>query len=183
MDGGNFEIPRSKHDPLLSLVPIPLHFSRFVPSSPRLPSLYSHAKALQASWKEKGRKRCKIYHQNTSGEVSPSQSITIQASRYLFQIMSILQKQYHDKLKMELQCVQYSPVSNVNKQTSAEDAEAREDSLPDMQQIAEDSANMSKVVMSRKKRRLYEAMQIGKERKQGHVDLLKNRKKRIEEAN
>ncbi|KAA8530201.1 hypothetical protein F0562_004910 [Nyssa sinensis] len=97
--------------------------------------------------------------------------------------MSILQKQYHDELKMELQGVQYSSVSNVNKQKSAEDAEAQEDSLPDMQQIVEDNANLSKVVMSRKKRRLYEAMQIGKERKRAHVDLLKNRKKRIDEAN
>ncbi|KAK9272607.1 hypothetical protein L1049_002982 [Liquidambar formosana] len=97
--------------------------------------------------------------------------------------MSILEKQYHDELKMELQGIQYSSsVSNMNKQISVEDTGAREEPVPDLQQIAEDTVNMSKVVMSRKKRRLYEAMQIGKERKRSNVNLLKERKKKIEAA-
>ncbi|XP_057507101.1 pescadillo homolog [Actinidia eriantha] len=96
------------------------------------------------------------------------------------QKMSILEKQYHDELKMELQGVQYPSVSNANKQNSTDDTEDGEEPLPDLQQVAEDAANMSKVVMSRKKRKLYEAMQIGKKRKQSHVDLLKERKKKIE---
>ena len=75
--------------------------------------------------------------------------------------MLALEKQYHNELQLELQGVQYSSsVSNVNKRSSVEDTEAGEESLPDMQQIAEDSTTMSKVVMSRKKRRLYEAMQV-----------------------
>ncbi|CAK9144638.1 unnamed protein product [Ilex paraguariensis] len=52
-----------------------------------------------------------------------------------------------------------SSVSNTSKQNSADDTEAGGESLPDLQQIAEDAANISKFVMSRKKRRLYEAMQ------------------------
>lgn len=94
--------------------------------------------------------------------------------------MLVLEKQYHDELKMELQGVPYSSsVQNTNKEGSVEDTEAEvRDSVPDLQQIAEDSANMSKIVMSRKKRKLYEAMQIGKERKQDHVKLLKNRKEK-----
>ena len=74
--------------------------------------------------------------------------------------MSILEKQYHDELKMELQGVQYPSVSNANKQNSTDDTEDGEEPLPDLQQVAEDAANMSKVVMSRKKRKLYEAMQV-----------------------
>lgn len=71
------------------------------------------------------------------------------------------EKQYHDELKMELQGVQYSAaISKVDKQSSDQESEGGEDSaLPD-QQIADDNANLSKVVMSRKKRKLYEAMQV-----------------------
>ncbi|CAK9135548.1 unnamed protein product [Ilex paraguariensis] len=65
-----------------------------------------------------------------------------------------------DELKIELQGVQYSSVSNATKQNSVEDMEAGGESLPDFQQIAEDAANISKVVMPRKKMRLYEAMQL-----------------------
>ncbi|CAL5371802.1 unnamed protein product [Camellia sinensis] len=94
--------------------------------------------------------------------------------------MSILEKQYHDELKMELQGVQYSSVSNANKQNSAEDMEAGEKSLSDLQQVEKDHANIEKVVMSRKKRGLLEAMKIGQEAKRARVGLLKERKKRIE---
>lgn len=94
--------------------------------------------------------------------------------------MSILEKQYHDELKMELQGVQYSSVSNANKQNSAEDVEAGEKSLSDLQQVEKDHANIEKVVMSRKKRGLLEAMKIGQEAKRARVGLLKERKKRIE---
>lgn len=76
--------------------------------------------------------------------------------------MSALQKQYHDELKMELKGTQHSSVSNVSKEkSSAEETEAGgEEPLPNLKQIAEDSTNMSKVTMSRKKRRLYEAMKV-----------------------
>ncbi|KAL6994392.1 hypothetical protein U1Q18_012497 [Sarracenia purpurea var. burkii] len=95
------------------------------------------------------------------------------------QKMLILEKQYHDELKLELQGVQYPSASNGNGQNSTVDMEDGEESTPDLQQVVEDAANLSKVVMSRKKRKLYEAMQIGKERKRAHVDLLKKRKKKI----
>ncbi|CAK9167542.1 unnamed protein product [Ilex paraguariensis] len=77
---------------------------------------------------------------------------------FLSHEMSILEKQYHDELKIELQGVQYSSVSNTSKQNSVDDTEAGGESLPDLQQIAEDAASISKVVTSRKKRRLYEAI-------------------------
>ncbi|XP_039120860.1 pescadillo homolog [Dioscorea cayenensis subsp. rotundata] len=46
---------------------------------------------------------------------------------------------------------------------------------------AEDAQNRSKISMSRKKRKIYEAMQISKEWKKANVDLLKERKKKAEE--
>lgn len=75
--------------------------------------------------------------------------------------MLALERQYHDELQLELQGVQYSSsVSDMTKQSSVKDSEAQEESLPSMEQIAEDSTTLSKLVMSRKKRRLYEAMQV-----------------------
>lgn len=79
--------------------------------------------------------------------------------------MMALEKQYHDELKMELQGNPYSSsASDKNKQISGEDGddgEAMEDeSLPDVQDIANDAANMSTLLMSRKTRGLYEAMKV-----------------------
>ncbi|KAF7130798.1 hypothetical protein RHSIM_Rhsim10G0017800 [Rhododendron simsii] len=96
------------------------------------------------------------------------------------QKMSFLQKQYLDELKMELDGVQYSAGPSANKQNSAEETKAGEESLPESQQEAEDAANLSTVLMSRKKRKLLEAMQIGNKRKKDHVGLLKERKKNID---
>ena len=72
--------------------------------------------------------------------------------------MMAYEKQYHDELKMELDGIPYS--SSTSNQIPAEDTEVGEESIPDTQQIAEDSANMSKVLMSRKKKGLYEAIQV-----------------------
>ena len=76
--------------------------------------------------------------------------------------MMALEKQYHDELKLELQGVQYSSAtSNVDKQSSDQENEGGEDAdLPDPEQIAEDNANLPLVVMSRNKKKLYEAMQV-----------------------
>ncbi|KAL2528919.1 pescadillo-related [Forsythia ovata] len=95
--------------------------------------------------------------------------------------MAILQKQDLDELKMELEVCQYYDRSNVRKQKDDDGTDADEDSLPDLKQISEDADNMSKVLMSRKKRKLLEAMEIGKERKQANNSLLKERKKKIDE--
>lgn len=96
--------------------------------------------------------------------------------------MILEQNRYLDELKMEVEGVQNSSTPSDNKQSSSKETEAREESEPDLEQIVEDYANMSKTVMSRRKRKIYEAMQIGKQRKKAHVDLLKERKKKIQAA-
>jgi len=114
--------------------------------------------------------------QNLLAEGIISRTEAIEAAQKK-QKMSILEKQYHEELKMELKGVQYSAGSNANKQT-----EAVEESLPEaeVQQVAEDVASMAKVLMPRRKRKLYEAMKIGESRKNSQVNLLKERKKKIE---
>ncbi|XP_041003767.1 pescadillo homolog [Juglans microcarpa x Juglans regia] len=95
--------------------------------------------------------------------------------------MILEQNRYLDELKMEVDGVRSSSTVPDNKQTSKV-KKAGEESDPDIQRVVQDHANMSKVVMSRNKRKLYEAMEIGKKRKQAHVDLLKERKRKIEGA-
>ncbi|KAL8543138.1 hypothetical protein ACS0TY_003869 [Phlomoides rotata] len=89
------------------------------------------------------------------------------------QKMLMEEKKYHEELQRELQGAQYSTISS--------DIEVK-DAIPDLQQHAEDEDNMTKVGMSRKKRKLIQAMEIGKERKRAHVGLLKERKKKIDAA-
>ncbi|EOY02494.1 Pescadillo-related [Theobroma cacao] len=93
------------------------------------------------------------------------------------QKMMLLEKQYHDDLKMELQ-----DVSSINKQSSAEDMESKEELLRDVQQSAMDSEDLSRLMMSRKKRGLAKAIEMNKQRKKDHVEKLKERKRNIEAA-
>ncbi|EYU37885.1 hypothetical protein ABFS82_02G015500 [Erythranthe guttata] len=93
------------------------------------------------------------------------------------QQISMLEKQYLDELKLELKG---APLSDVPKEIEVKDAVG--DAISDVQQIADDVSNMSKVVMPRKKRKLLEAMEMSKERKRSSVNRLKERKKNIDEA-
>ncbi|XP_022750547.1 pescadillo homolog [Durio zibethinus] len=90
--------------------------------------------------------------------------------------MMLLEKQYHDDLKMELQ-----GFSTINK-SSAEEMESKEESLPDVQQNAIDTEDPSRLMMSRKKRGLAIAIEMGKKRKKKQVEKLKERKRNIEAA-
>lgn len=120
--------------------------------------------------------------------------------------MLMQEKKYHEELKLELQGAQLPSL-----QSGVEVEDAEEDALPDLQQRAKDADSMSEVSMSRKKRKLLEAMkvkerfhfscgvlvvllygssllmcfcvfQIGKKRKEDGVNLLKERKRRIDQA-
>ncbi|XP_078430827.1 pescadillo-like protein [Wolffia australiana] len=106
-----------------------------------------------------------------------------------------LEKQYHEELRMEAQGMSYAESLSRKGETKAslEREEKGEEttvggvggessSLDTEQMVAMDAASMSKVVMSRKKRKLYEAMQISKERKRSNVQLLKERKKKAEKS-
>ncbi|CAH1420815.1 unnamed protein product [Lactuca virosa] len=95
--------------------------------------------------------------------------------------MAMLQEEYHQELKKELEgTTQHAPTTpkeSKKKNKNVDDEETEDDE--NLQQFADDNDNMSKVAMSRKKRRLYEAMKISQERKKASVDTLKTRKKNI----
>lgn len=70
-----------------------------------------------------------------------------------------LEQQYRDELKKELEGVPYTSVaSNADKQTG--EMQTGEESANNIQQSVDDVANMPVVMMSRKKRKILEAMQV-----------------------
>lgn len=73
--------------------------------------------------------------------------------------MELLEKQYHDELEKEIQGMPYSASISETKQKSS-DAVEEPQTRPNLDQIAEDTDNLSMAIMSRKKRRLYEAMKV-----------------------
>ncbi|XP_062214883.1 pescadillo homolog isoform X2 [Phragmites australis] len=94
--------------------------------------------------------------------------------------LDMLEKQYHDELKMEYEGITFSNLSNKRADNSP-DAMDKDDTQSDHvdanKQAEKDAADISKALMSRKTRGLVKAIEIGKERKKDKVELLKKRKK------
>ncbi|ONK79176.1 uncharacterized protein A4U43_C01F3700 [Asparagus officinalis] len=97
--------------------------------------------------------------------------------------LMMLEKQHHEELKMELQGITYSAsLSNNNLPEPVEKDEVMEDAKEELERAAEDARSMSMVQMSRKNRKLYEAMQIGIERKKETNKRLANKRKSAQKA-
>lgn len=71
--------------------------------------------------------------------------------------MAELEKQYHEELKKE---VTGSAVDDVAAAPVVEGGDGEESPVPDAAQIAQDTADMPTLMMSRKKRKLYDAMKV-----------------------
>ncbi|CAN8236419.1 unnamed protein product [Cochlearia groenlandica] len=91
--------------------------------------------------------------------------------------MAAQEKQYHEELKKELM----GSVDIVGPSLDEED-EGEEESDVD-ETIANDEAEMSNVTMTRKSRKLYQAMKMGKEKKREGVERIKQRKKILKVLN
>lgn len=97
-----------------------------------------------------------------------------------------IERSYQEELTKELEGIPYSAsLSGKEIQESLEDSEDEEKapstgSGPDKD--ADDLKAMSQIMMSRKKRKLYEAMQIGKSKKRANVELLEERKRKARKA-
>ncbi|CAJ1783717.1 unnamed protein product [Sphenostylis stenocarpa] len=92
------------------------------------------------------------------------------------QKMMILEQQYHDDLKKELKGVTYNSAGSQETSGAVQTGE----SATNVEENVDD--DMGKLLMSRKKRKLLEAMRISNKRKQAQADLIKQRKKKIDEA-
>ncbi|KAK8921145.1 hypothetical protein KSP39_PZI020749 [Platanthera zijinensis] len=93
----------------------------------------------------------------------------------------LFQKQYYNELEMESQGVEFSAaISRENPEISVGDGDAEVGARKELDQVAEDELALSKTSMSRKKRGLLEAIQIGKERKRSKIERLMERRKSAE---
>ncbi|EPS68787.1 hypothetical protein M569_05981, partial [Genlisea aurea] len=84
------------------------------------------------------------------------------------QKMSMLEKQYHDELKMESKGEEHPHEEESGIDIQAVDKE-------DLKQLAEDETNMARAMMKRKHRGLIRAMEIGEENKRAKRRLLAKR--------
>ncbi|KAJ0260947.1 Pescadillo [Hirschfeldia incana] len=85
------------------------------------------------------------------------------------------EKQYHEELKKELTGSAADDVAA----PVVKEGEGEESSVPDAAQIAQDTADMPTLMMSRNKRKLYDAMKIGQKKKNESVERIKQRKKNL----
>jgi pescadillo protein len=92
--------------------------------------------------------------------------------------MATLEKQYHEELKMEITGTSADdlPVEEEDEEGEEEDPEAA------IKQVANDEDTRSKLSMSNKKRKLYEAMKMGLEKKNEGVKLIEERKRKLKKA-
>ncbi|WVZ60194.1 hypothetical protein U9M48_010247 [Paspalum notatum var. saurae] len=95
--------------------------------------------------------------------------------------LEMLEKQYHDELKMEIDGVTFSNLSNKKADSSDTKDDTKSDHEDDENKQAEKDDG-STALMSRRQRGLYKAMEIGKERKREKVELLKKRKKNADSS-
>lgn len=93
--------------------------------------------------------------------------------------LETLEKQYHEELKMEIEGNTFSKLSN-KKADIPHDVD--EDEAEEAKQAEGDAEEISKSLMSNRKRGLLRAMEIGVERKKSKVELLKQRKKKAESS-
>ncbi|KAK1644899.1 hypothetical protein QYE76_062704 [Lolium multiflorum] len=99
--------------------------------------------------------------------------------------LDMLEKQYHEELKMEIEGTTFSNISNkkadIPDDVEGDDSEEAKEDDP-IKQAADDAEEISKSLMSNRKRGLLKAMEIGKERKKSKIETLKQRKKKAESS-
>ena len=89
--------------------------------------------------------------------------------------MLSLERQYHEELKMELEGVSHS---GPKQPSTNENVESRDQEQTDV--VDDEAEDMSKSLMSRKKRGLYESMVIHNQRKKAKIEKLESRKQKLE---
>ncbi|XP_057538770.1 pescadillo homolog [Amaranthus tricolor] len=91
------------------------------------------------------------------------------------QKMLSLERQYHEELKMELEGVSHS---GPKQPSTNENVESRDQEQTDV--VDDEAEDMSKSLMSRKKRGLYESIVIHNQRKKAKIKKLESRKQKLE---
>ncbi|KAJ1695495.1 hypothetical protein LUZ63_012193 [Rhynchospora breviuscula] len=94
--------------------------------------------------------------------------------------LQLLEKQYHDELKMEMSGITYSATLSNKKpdNTGSDEMQHKDEVMVPVSTEKDDEDDRAKLYMSRKKRGLYEAIEISNQRKKDKVALLKERKRK-----
>jgi len=95
--------------------------------------------------------------------------------------MRRLEKQYHDELKMELQGINNN-ASSAPQLGSVGHVESTDDGQSEPDQTATDGNELDKLLLSRRRRGLLNAMEIGKKRKNDEIEVLRARKRRNDKS-
>ncbi|CAK8568686.1 unnamed protein product [Lathyrus sativus] len=98
------------------------------------------------------------------------------------QKMMIHELRYQEDLKKELQGATYTSAGSTAREETSAGLIQTGESTNNGQANVDDGTEMSKLLMSRKKRKLLEAMLISNERNQTKNDVIAQRKKKIDEA-
>ncbi|CAL5205062.1 unnamed protein product [Lathyrus oleraceus] len=98
------------------------------------------------------------------------------------QKMMIHELRYQEDLKKELQGSTYTSAGSTAREETSAGLIQTGESTNNGQANVDDGAEMSKLLLSRKKRKLLEAMRISNERKQTKYDIITQRRKKIDEA-
>ncbi|XP_008230547.1 PREDICTED: pescadillo homolog [Prunus mume] len=89
--------------------------------------------------------------------------------------MMALERQYHDELNKELHGVPHSSsVSNIDNHISGKETEDKEE--------FDDDSELAKLVLSGKRRGKLEAAEKGIKRKKDHIDVIRERKRKLKES-
>ncbi|XP_073151670.1 pescadillo homolog isoform X1 [Henckelia pumila] len=167
-------LPTEKY--MVGCVPPP-HLSPFVDDEAEgyVPEYAEAIKRLQAA-ERKGALRLPGTGKEDLGDPQSSLGVNdraeaIEAAERKRKMTTQVKKHQHE-LKLELEGVQYSAISD---EVEGEDAEG--DSEYDLNQIAEDASNMSKIGMSGKKRKQWEAMKKCDEIKKAAAQKFEERKR------
>ncbi|PQP96487.1 pescadillo homolog [Prunus yedoensis var. nudiflora] len=89
--------------------------------------------------------------------------------------MMALEKQYHDELNKELHGVPHSSsVSNIDNHISGKETEDKEE--------FDDDSELAKLTMPRRRRGKLEAIEKGIKRKKDHIDVIRERKRKLRES-
>jgi len=179
-------------DYMVGRVPPP-HLSPFVDEEAEgyMPEYAKTIKRLQAAAKQQLLPMTGLEYQDING----SQNILPDAIAYRNEANAAtergteemaIERSYQEELTKELEGIPYSASLSGKSIRESLEASQDEEKSPStgsgLDKDADDLKTMSQVMMSRKKRKLYEAMQIGKSKKRANVELLEERKRKASKA-
>eukprot|EP00245_Coleochaete_scutata_P015611 TRINITY_DN7041_c0_g2_i1.p1 TRINITY_DN7041_c0_g2~~TRINITY_DN7041_c0_g2_i1.p1 ORF type:complete len:638 (+),score=158.76 TRINITY_DN7041_c0_g2_i1:189-2102(+) len=178
-------LPTDKYQPSMTLPP---HLSPFVDNDAEgyMPEYAATIRRLQAATAS-AKQGAEVSLLEGADATALSTSIALTTGPEV----DVQEARYAEELAKELAGVPYSSSVGEGKSTVDEEdgsGDRENEEAPEAGKkptVGEDDveANLAKIMMTRKTKKLYDAMQMGREKKRASVDLLKERKRKAESVN